>query len=350
MKKLIYLIIFTLSSLPSISAVPIIIKDSKGKITYEKDQKGNIIKNDFFNFKYDDLGRVIFLDDGDITMTYAYKDNPDNSTDVTVVMREKSNRRDLSYKIIKKETPTKRIEEIHGLTVAFHSGTSQNNLLFSKETLLDEEGKPFEILEKEYVRRIGKDPTLYFMKYPIIRRFTRKVPTRKGGWSEISYTTNEEGYYSVRKGKNFVNYTTEAVYRPQSFIDGNGIGVTVKVYNPKGRLDFVENSGRGFLYNYFYSGKNEERHIEKLEIVNSGTVLETLYYTYPIGYTDPEKNPTPKTEVVEREDTSEENETVSVLEDFKSIDLSENTSLTEIVEDPQSPIYKKEVRFKRYRQ
>ncbi|WP_321330079.1 hypothetical protein [uncultured Ilyobacter sp.] len=349
MKKIIYLIIFTLSYFPALSAVPIIIKDANGKITYEKDQEGNIIKKDFFNFKYDDFGRVIFLDDGDITMTYAYKDNLDNTTDVNVVMREKSKRRDFSYKIIKKETPTKRTEEIHGLTVAFRSGHSQNKLLFSKETLLDEKGKPFEILEKEYVRRIGKNPTLYFMKYPIIRRFTRKVPTRKGGWSEISYTTNEEGHYSVRKGKNFVNYTTEAVYRPQSFINGNGIGVTVKIYNPKGRLDFVENNGRRFLYNYFYSGKNEERHIEKLEIVNSGTVLETLYYSYPNGYIDP-KNSTPETDLVDKEDTLEEDESVSVLGNFKSIDLSENTPLTEIVEDFDSPIYKKEVRFRRYEQ
>ena len=350
MKIIIYFIIFTLSCLPAKSEIPIIIKDSNGKITYEKDRNGNIIKKDFFSFKYDDFGRIIFLDDGDITMTYAYNDNPDNSTDVTVVMREKSKRRDFSYKIIKKETPTMKTEEIHGRTVAFHSGFSQNKLLFSKETLLDEKGKPFEILEKEYVRRIGKDSTLYFMKYPIIRRFTRKVPTRKRGWSEISYTTNEEGYYSVRKGKNFVNYTTEAIYRPQSFITGNGIGVTVKVYNPKGRLDFVESNGRRFSYNYFYIGKNEKRHIERLEIINSGTLLETLYYTYPDGYIDPEKKLDPKTKVVEENDTSEENETVSVLGDFKSIDLSKNTSTKKIAQDLEVPIYKKEVRFRRYDQ
>ncbi|WP_319372109.1 hypothetical protein [uncultured Ilyobacter sp.] len=350
MKRITYTIIFILLYFPIRGAVPIIIKDSSGKITYERDQKGNIVKKDFFIFKYDELGRVIFLDDGDLSMSYAYKDNPDNSTDVTVVFRKNGDRRDFFYKIIKKETPSKKIEEIHGLTVAFRSGTSQNKLLFSKETLLDENGKPFEILEKEYVRRVGENSTLYFMKHPIIRRFTRKVPARNMGWSEISYTTNEEGYYSVRKNKNFVNYTTEAVYRPQNFINGDGVGFTVKVYNPKGRLDLVESNGRRFLYNYSYSGKDEERHIEKLEIINSGIVLETLYYSYPMGHTDPEKKPSSKTEALEGEYTIEENETLSIVGNFKSIDLSENIPLTEIVEDLQTPLYKKEVRFRRYGQ
>ncbi|WP_372713916.1 hypothetical protein [Ilyobacter sp.] len=348
MKKIMYITIFILSCFSTWSAVPIIITDSSGKITYEKDQKGNIIKKDFFTFKYDDLGRVIFLDDGELNMTYAYTDNPDNSTDVNVVFRENKDRRDFSYKIIKKETPAKKIEEIHGLTVAFRSGNSQNKLLFSKETLLDEDGKAFEILEKEYVRRIGKSPTLYFMKHPIIRRFTRKIPARNGGWSEITYNTNEEGYYSVRKDKTFVNYTTEAVYRPQSFINGEGIGVNVKVYNPKGRLDFVESNGRRFLYNYFYKGKGEERHIDRLEIVNSGTILETLYYGYPVGYNDPEEILAQEAKSSESSSTLSEDEPVSVVGNFKSIDLSENIPLTEITEDLQTPIYKKEVRFRKY--
>ncbi len=208
MKKIIYLVIFILSCFSIRGKTPVIVTDSSGKVVYETDNSGNIIKKGFFTFKYDDSGRIIALNDGDLSITYAYNDTMDGSTDVKVVFRENGGRRDFSYRIIKKETPSKKIEEIHGPTVAFHSGTSQNKLLFSKETLLDDDRNPFEVVEKEYVRRVGKDPNLYFMKYPVIRKFTRKIPARTGGWSEISYTTNEEGYNSVKKGETFVNYIT----------------------------------------------------------------------------------------------------------------------------------------------
>jgi hypothetical protein len=344
LKKITCIIIFILSCFLLLAKPPIIIKNSLNKIVYESDNRGNIIKKDFFTFKYDDLGRVIFLGDGDINITYAYIPNPDGYTDVNVVFRKNKNRRDFSYSIRKIETPNKKTEEIWGQTIAFKSGYAQNKLLFSKEILLGDDGKPFESIEKEYVRRIGKDTTLYFMKYPIIRRFTRKIPSRNGGWTEVSYVTNEEGYYSVRNNKTFVNYITEAIYKPQSFLDNGQAGINIKTYTHKGTLTIVENNGRQFLYNYFYKGKEDEKYVDKLNIVNSGTILDTLYYEYPMGQSSPEENEKiSEVEVSENDNLLENNEEISVVGNFINIDLSESIEIPEIITDLEEPIYKRNV-------
>lgn len=341
MKKITCIIIFISTYLSLWAKPPIIIKNQFEKIVYETDDRGNIIKKDFFTFEYDDLGRVIFLGDGDIKITYAYLDSPEGNTDVKVVFRKNIDRRDFSYSIQKKETKNKKMEEIWGNTVAFRSGSKQNTLLFSKEILLDDDGKPFESLEKEYVRRIGKDTSLYFMKYPIIRKFTRKISTKKGGWSEITYSTNEEGYYSIRNGKTFANYITEAIYKPKSFINGEGPGLTIKTYTSKGTLQIVENNGRKFLYDYFYKKNGDKKYIDRLNIINGGTILETLYYEYPMGHE--ELPDTALENESENNNTVEEMKMVSVVGNFQNIDLSKDIELPEIITDLEEPIYKRKV-------
>ncbi len=107
-------------------------------------------------------------------------------------------------------------------------------------------------------------------------------------------------------------------------------------------MDVVENNGRKFLYKYFYKNSGNKKHIDKLEIINSGIILETLYYKYPKDYDQPD-------DIIKDEDKEiqlSENEEIAVVGNFQNIDLSEDEEISDIVETFQKPIYKKETHFR----